>query len=795
MHRPTSRRPRLDPRALAGRRGRQRAIEAVPPAAFPLAPVLLALLAAWLLFSWPWLSGRVTIPWDAKAHFHPQVQFLAHAIARGEWPFWTPNVFSGHPQIADPQSMMFAPPMLLLALINPDPTLRAVDATVLAMLLLGGVGVVMLARELGWHWAGALLAALGFAFGASMAWRLQHYGQVMSCAWWPLAHLALKRALERGSPAYGLGSGALAAVIVLGRDQVGLLAAYLLAGYALWHVATASAPLAALRRSLLPLAAAALAAISIAGLPILLTALLSGLSNRPAIDLEGAGRGSLHPALFITMLFPHLFGAAGEMARYWGPPSFTWNDTGLYIAQNMGQLYIGAAPVLLLAWGTARGVLWSRETRFFTLALAVVLLYALGWYTPVFALFHALLPGVALYRRPADATFLIGGLAALLAGAAASRLMTEVETRAGAAGWRAWIAPAALVTAGLVLAVVLALRFERIDAALPPLALGLAALAAGAAAIAAAVWNRPIRPLAAGLVLAAVTAGDLAWNNGPNGASALPARELDMLEPATRSEMLRFLKARVAETRSETRRDRVELAGLGFHWPNASLSHDLEHTLGYNPVRLGLYVRATGAGDTVGLPDQRTFSPLFPSYRSRLADLLGLRWIATGVPVGEIDTRLAAGDLVAVARFPDGHLYENPRALPRVLFAREARHADFEALLAAGEWPDFDPARTVLLESPPGLTTDRGPGAARILRYRNTEVEIEAESPDGGYVVLNDVWHPWWRAEVAGTPAEILRANVLFRAVAVPPGRQRVRMVFRPVSGAIAELRARLRRQ
>ena len=69
-----------------------------------------------IVIGWPWLSGRVTIPWDAKAHFQPQIQFLAQSLARGQSPFWAPFVFSGHPQIADPQSMIFSPPFLALAL-------------------------------------------------------------------------------------------------------------------------------------------------------------------------------------------------------------------------------------------------------------------------------------------------------------------------------------------------------------------------------------------------------------------------------------------------------------------------------------------------------------------------------------------------------------------------------------------------------------------------------------------------------------------------------------------------------
>jgi uncharacterized membrane protein YfhO len=75
-----------------------------------------------------------------------------------------------------------------------------------------------------------------------------------------------------------------------------------------------------------------------------------------------------------------------------------------------------------------------------------------------------------------------------------------------------------------------------------------------------------------------------------------------------------------------------------------------------------------------------------------------------------------------------------------------------------------------------------------IIRYENTLVEVEVRTEQPGFVVLNDVWHPWWTATVDDAPSEILRANVLFRAVPVPAGRHRLRFQFEPLAGAIAEL-------
>ena len=748
----------------------------------------LALFAlASLVIRWPWLSGRVTIPWDAKAHFQPQIQFLAQSLAQGQSPFWAPYVFSGHPQIADPQSTIFSPPFLALSLLTSNPSLWAADATVLAMVFLGGAALMLWFCDQGWHWIGGLIAALAFAYGASMAWRIQHTGEVLSLAYLPIALVCLDRALGRASIVYGAAAGLVAALMALGRDQVALLALYFLIAFGLWRILSVGDLWRAIRTSVLPLAAAVAVAAAIVGVPVMLTALLAEESNRTIIDYAGAGRGSLHPALLLTSIMPDLFGAAGRMEDYWGPPSFAWAGTDLFVAQNMGVIYIGALPLVLLALAAMRGELWNREIRFFSIAAIVTLVYALGRFTPLLYITFQLLPGVNLFRRPADATFLLGALAAILAGYGAHRLFRD---------WRTAIEPrqVVVISAGIVLALAiaaaLAIWLGRLDRL--PLPFLVAALAFATAMLALILMRSMIahRPALAAAVLCAVTAVDLAYNNGPSSSTGLPPAVYDVLSPSTANATVAILKSKIVE--SETRRDRIELAGLGFHWPNASLTHRLENTLGYNPVRLALYSQATGAEDHVGLPDQRKFSPLFPSYHSTLANLLGLRFIATGAPIESMDRKLKSGDLPLVARTSDGYIYENRAAMDRVLFATSARAADFGRLLRDGAWPAADLRSTVLLADPPAPSAGaRRPGKARIVSYGNTEVIVEADSSDGGWVVLNDLWHPWWLAEVDGRPVELLRANVLFRAVLVPPGRHQVRFQFRPIAGAWGRLRQR----
>jgi hypothetical protein len=759
---------------------------------FPLAGAFGIYSVAFLALAWPWLSGAVEIPYDAASQFYPQLAFLARSLATGQSPFWTPNIFAGWPQIADPQSLIFSPLHFIVALLVPWPSPWLNDVLVFVLLYAGGAGVILFFRDRGWHVGGALVAALAFAFGGSAASRIQHIGQIESLVFLPLSLWMLARALERSSWRAGAGAGVFASLIVLGRDQVSLIAVYVLVGFVLWHWMSGPGRMARMSASVKPLLTGAIAGAAIVTVPVTFTALLAMHSNRPEIDYDFAAGGSLHPADLLMLVFADLFGAGDFNRDLWGPPGFAWHEafgpTGLAVAQNVGQIYAGAlVAVALLGFGIVRGLLWSRGIRFFTLAMALTLLYALGKYTPVFHLIFDFVPGVTLYRRPADATFAFGALLAIVAGYLVHRWLTD--TVPPPLRWQR-MTEVSIAAALVAVAVGLALRVgELATAALPIVwSIGFAVVAIVVLGLARPLAAR--MPLVAAMVLAVFSVADIGWNNAPNESTGLKPSQYEALRPDTSDETVALLKARLKAAAAPDRRDRVELIGVGYHWPNIGLIHDFDHLFGHNPLRLEDFERATAAPDTVAGPDQRPFPPLMSSYRSMLESLFGVRFVAIGVPVEEIDKSFKPGDLEFIARTKDAYVYENPRALPRVLLATKWQRADFGAMIRTGRWPDIDPRRAVLLEGAPvGAARGEGDGNARILRYQNTDIEIEADSTDGGFVALNDVWHPWWRATVDGTPVEILKANVLFRAVVVPAGRHVVRFTFHPFAGALAELR------
>ena len=298
------------------------------------------------------------------------------------------------------------------------------------------------------------------------------------------------------------------------------------------------------------------------------------------------------------------------------------------------------------------------------------------------------------------------------------------------------------------------------------------------------------------MLLALFMAVDLRWNNAPHESTALPREHFDALRQDTRRPRPCSSSRRGSPPPPRpTGATASRLIGIGYHWPNLALAQGFDHVFGHNPLRLRWFYEATRVGDTVAIPSQRQFSPLYPSYRSAFADLLGVRFIATGVPVEQIDTSLKPGDLKFVARTKDAyHLREPARAA--------ARHAVHR--LAARRFRRSHPQRLAGCRSGTHRAAQARAGrhragvgrrarhGARSCAMPTPRSSSRSTAPLDEILVLNDVWHPWWRATVDGVDTEILKANVIFRAVLVPRGRHVVRFTFHPFMGAVTEIAGKI---
>jgi uncharacterized membrane protein YfhO len=82
----------------------------------------------------------------------------------------------------------------------------------------------------------------------------------------------------------------------------------------------------------------------------------------------------------------------------------------------------------------------------------------------------------------------------------------------------------------------------------------------------------------------------------------------------------------------------------------------------------------------------------------------------------------------------------------------------------------------VALAEPAGRTVER----ATVAVDEPERLEVDADVAAPALLVVTDTFYPGWVATVDGIPAAVVRADHAFRAVALDPGRHRVRFDYRP---------------
>jgi hypothetical protein len=98
--------------------------------------------------------------------------------------------------------------------------------------------------------------------------------------------------------------------------------------------------------------------------------------------------------------------------------------------------------------------------------------------------------------------------------------------------------------------------------------------------------------------------------------------------------------------------------------------------------------------------------------------------------------------------------------------------------------PAWNPRRLLLLEktgaTAPAPSYPNSQADVAVTVYTPTEIEIAADSTEGGYVLVNDQFDPDWETQVNGQPAVLVRADFILRAVAIPPGKSTITMHYVP---------------
>lgn len=745
------------------------------------------LVGLWLAGIARYALGDLTVSWDSKTQFYPFHRFVAGWLSDGIWPAWNPFQYGGYPGVADPQSLLFQPGFLLFGLIDPAPGVAAFDAFVSFYLLVGALALLAFAWRRGWHPLAALLGAAVLMLGGSMASRLSHTGIIVTIGLFPLALVLLDILVGRASIFAGLAFAAVGAMLAIGRDQVGFLCALFLIAYALTGLADA-------RRRGEPVAAR-LAVISASGVlialalavPVLLTLQMAQVSNRPAFDFGQAAVGSLYPVNLITLVAPNAFGSLSGFGGYYGPDVITrpMLDT---TDRLVNYLFLGTAPVVLIVWhGIAAGRLWVAGQRALTVGLALALLYALGRYGGLFQFLFEYMPGVAQYRRPADATFVFTALAAFGVAGLMSAYIRDGNPR---------LHPlAALLAAGAVLALALwAVQFasirDKAEFAAREIALAFVLVGAIVAALALAPLRRH-RVLVASVLLAA-TVLELVAINVANSTNAEDRSVYAVLDaPAGEAAAaLRALEADIVVRRGLGERPRVEILGLGGAWQNLAMVRGLEATNGYNPLRLMDYELLVEAGQNAHDTTIRSFPRAFGGYGSDLARLLGLDYVVTDRPLADFPQGAPVPKTTTLFDGAAIKVYRLDQALPRVALATTVTPYDRARVIEERRLPGPLVDGNVWIEADVALagTYRQMPppadGSARIIGYAPTEVVVAVDSPGPAVLVLRDIWYPGWEVEIDGRAAPLLRADVLFRGVEVPAGRHEVRFVYRPLSRA-----------
>lgn len=671
------------------------------------------------------------------SYFYTLEVLLERSVAEGRYFFpWNPFWGLGMPGMAEPQTMLFYPPLLLLRWLPPAATLNWAGFFHLWFL---AVSFYWLGRELNMSTPAAVFAAIAFTYSGIMIPRITagHLGFVFGIAWLPTLLILYRRLLTTPSWRYFLGSAAIVAMLILaGHPQLSLIIMLICATYFIYFGITQYRQNKVIKAIVLQFGvslALGFVAIALTAIQLLPTAELYLQSARAeGIPYEEATALSFTIAHIFMLITPYLFTNLPSVDMLTvvqastHPLKFPFDQT--FYPELSGFAGVSTLVLAVVSLPSKN----QRHFKVYLVALAFLgLILSLGQHTLVYRAVYAV---SSFFRVPGRFIVMWVFPLCLLAGFG----IDELSSRRSFSRIQYTLVCLSLTLAGIL--VWIFIQQPSLQPFARDLIILLVTLVVTVGILSSKLPVEMHRPwLAVGLIV--LEMGFFAWPL----ITPLPLRSLfDPEDPRAN------LSLRPQEIRLEDGYRTSALYGIGAPEQN-------------HAFQLQLLARIKELG-------------LEGGYGTQI------------LSVGYSVTNQALSDGILRQREQNVYLYETAENLPRIyaVSAIVLASDDNEAFEYVSN-PENDLQVQAVIVATDGIDELRAldgssPSEAVSIRYTSFEMsritaEVETDSPV--LIVFGEAFYPGWSAIINGIDKTIFQTNYAFRGVFVDAGQHQIEMVYR----------------